>query len=185
MNRNELRGLTGLGGHETEFLGLHPRQQAALAEARSVMAELEAGITDNHISQIGITSAREGVSDVYFAAIDKTGRKANELGYTPALVYMGEAVDLYEVPNGMLLTVGSQTSARCAVVMVTFHDVNESGYGDWNTALCDLVGIYADLDAAKAELVRFAKALRVMRTMAKQDLARAESKVDTKVGPAF
>ncbi len=186
MNRTELWGLTGLGGHETEYHGLHPRQQANLAEARSVLQRFVENLDGHHISQLGITSPREGIDKAYFAAIDKSGAKAHDLGYTPTIVYLGEAVDRFEVPNGLIITIQSETSVRAAIVMVTFTDVNASGYGDWDTARADLVTLCNDLDEAKAEMKEIAKALSTLRSVIRDlDRVRAEARPDTKVGPAF
>jgi len=186
MNRQELWGLTGLGGHETEFAGLHPRLQANLAEAQAVLAEMVAGLHDNHITTLGITSPREGIDKAYFAAIDKSGAKANDLGYRPEICYMGEPVDLFEVPNGLLVTVQSEISARAALVMVTFTDTNVSGYGDWDTARADLVSLHLDLDEAKASLRQISKALKVVRSVAQiMDKTRPEARSSAKPGLSF
>ena len=186
MNRTEIWGLTGLGGHETEFSGLHPRLQANLAEAQAVLSEMVNGLYDNHITTLGITTPREGIDKAYFAAIDRTGAKAHDLGYRPEICYMGEPVDLYEVPNGLLVTVQSEISARAAIVMVTFTDVNANGYGDWDTATAGLIGLYTDLDEAKAELRRISRALATLKTVARQlDRVRAEARPDSKPGLSF
>lgn len=155
-------------GHSTALAGLHPNLQANFAEAQSVMSRALSLMHGHSLHDLGITNLTEGVADAYFAAIDRTGAKAQALGYTPRVVYLGDRVDLYEVPSPLIVSLGSTTSPSAALVWVTFLSVNDFGYGDWATADGGVVGIYATLDQAHDQLAEIAKAYRVLTTVARK-----------------
>lgn len=146
-------------GHSTEFAGLHPRQQATLEAARSVLR----GISCEPLHTLGLDTAWD-VAPYAFAAWDKTGEKAQALGYMPKAVSMGERVELYEVPSPIMVTVASSTSRAAALVVVVFTATNEMGYGDWGTADAFVEGIYDDLDEAEERFVTIQKALAALRS---------------------
>lgn len=171
-------------GHSTALAGLHPNLQAKLAEAQSVMSRALTLMHGHSIYDLGITNLTEGVADAYFAAIDRTGAKANALGYTPRVVYLGDKVDLYEVPSPLIVSVGSTTSPSAALVWVTFLSVNANGYGDWSTADGGVVGIYATLDQAHDALTEIARAYQILTTGAREAGMLDEEK-PVRVRPAF
>jgi hypothetical protein len=184
---DERLSLAGLGeGHETEFSGLHPNLQNQLASAQAVLREMVACMHDHHISEIGITQATEGIADAFFAAIDRTGAKAQQLGYQPQIVWTSPRVDLYEVPGAVIVSLQSSISHRAALVWVDFTEVDAGGYGDWATASPALISKYADLDAAHQHLQEIAKALRTVRTVAsKLDRTRSEGGTKVRTAPSF
>lgn len=183
----ERLALIGFGeGHETEFSGLHPNLQNQLASAQAVLRELAESMRDHDISQLGITSASEGIADAFFAGVDKTGAKAQELGYQPQVVWTSPRVDLYEVPGAVIVSIQSTVSRRAALVWVDFTEVDANGYGDWLTANPALISVYDDLDQAHENLREIAKALRTMRTViSRLNRTRGEGATRVKTAPAF
>ena len=169
MKRETLQDLLGSGGHSTEYQHLHPNIQANLAEAESTLLELANRIGDNHISDLGISTAYDGVTDAFYAVLDRTGEKAQLLGYTPMMIRLGERRERFEVPSPFLITIQSSISARCAVVLVVFTDYNPiNGYGDWNTAILDSAGFWSDSDEAEEFLKRVARALATKELVARE-----------------
>lgn len=187
LTTDQRLALAGLAeGADTEYAGLHPHLQARLASAQSVMRDLRASMHDNDISMIGITSAQEGIADAFFAAVDKTGAKAQALGYQPRLFWTQPPVDLYEVPGDIIVSVQSSISARASLVWVSFHECDDNGYGDWATASPALIDIYDDLDKAHEALSEISKAVKTIRTVAvKLDAIRSEGATRVKTAPAF
>lgn len=179
--------LVGLGeGHETEYAGLHPNLQSQLASAQATLREMVENMRDHHISDIGITSASEGIADAFFAAVDKTGVKADALGYSPQVVWTSSRVDLYEVPGAVIVSIQSSVSRRAALVWVDFTEVDAGGYGDWLTANPALISIYNDLDEAHQNLREIAKALRTMRAViGRLDATRGEHTTTVRTIPSF
>lgn len=145
-------------GHESEFAGLHPRQAATLEAARATLR----GIHLDPVHAIGCDSAWD-IAPYAFAAWDKTGEKAEALGYTPLAVTLGDRVDLYEVPSPLMVTVASTLSRRACIVLVVFTATNDMGYGDWGTATCGVEGIYDTLDDAEQRFQDIVKAVRTLR----------------------
>lgn len=185
--RNALEwALTGLQpGHESSLEGLHPHLKASLEEAQSVMSWIARNDEVNHITDIGVESAAQ-LKSVYFAALDKTGEKAQELGYRPRVAWLSEPCDLYEVPGGLVLTVGSTITARMALALVSFTDVDVSGYGDWSTAYANAIHVFDTHAEAEAMLTEIAKAVRTIRTASRKiDGARGEAKSRVTNAPAF
>lgn len=185
--RNEREwALSGLQeGHETALDGLHPHLKAALEEAQSVIGWVNGNAQINHITDIGVQSADE-LREVFFAAIDKTGQRAHELGYTPRIVWTSPRVDLYEVPGGLVMTVGSTISTRMALVLISFTACDAGGYGDWATADAQLIHVFDTADQAEEMLGEIAKAIRTIRTAErKMDAQRSEFYGKTKNAPAF
>ena len=174
-------------GDDTAFEGLHPNLQSKLKEAQAIMRSVRDHMEQNHITDIGITQATEGVSEAFFAAVDRTGDKAQKLGYTPQVFWTGQRVDLYEVPAPVIVSVGSTISHRAALVWVSFTDVDLGGYGDWKTAICDLVGVYTDLDSAHQALAEIGQAIRtISRAASMADATRGEkTRGGVTTGPSF
>lgn len=169
MKRQSLRDLLGTGGHGTEYAALHPNIQANLAEAESTLQDLMGRLHDNHISDLGIESAYDGITEIFYACLDRTGAKAQELGYTPAMFRLGDPTDRFEVPSPFLITVQSSISASCAVVLVTFTDYNPvNGYGDWQTTVLDSAGVFDDLEEATNYLKQIAKAVGTLRLASRE-----------------
>lgn len=177
----------GLGdGHESQVSGLHPRLQTKFEEAQSIIREVHNGMSDHHLSDIGLSAANEGVADAFFAAIDRTGQRAHDLGYTPRIVWTSPRVDRYEIPGAVIVSVASTTSARAALVWVDFLDVDAGGYGDWSTASAVPVGIYQDLDDAHEMLTKIQRALNTLKAVLREmDRTRSEASSSARPAPAF
>ena len=185
MNQfKRLRSLLEADYTETSFAGLHPRlaekASQALATLNRLMAETEA----HHITDLGLDGPVPFVSGAFFAAMDKTGEKANELGYTPAVAWLGQRVDRYETPSPVVVTLASETSGRVSLIIVIFTDTNAAGYGEWTTAQAEVGGIFDSLDEAKAELRAITQAVQVLN-QAMGEIARGEHKPSQAFGPSF
>lgn len=179
-----LREVMSLDFTDTSFAGLHPRLQANAEEAMSVLNDMVAGCDAHHISDLGLDGASGPVANAFFAAMDRTGERAAELGYTPTIAYLGPRVDRYEVPSPVAVTLGSETSPAAAVVIVRFHDVSTTGYGDWATATALVAGIHPTLDDAADSVKAIGRAVGVLNA-AMTELTRAEAKVNNRYGPSF
>lgn len=180
-------GLTGLrAGHETALDGLHPHLKSALEEAQSVLNWVVKHDEQNHITDIGVDKA-SSLKPYFFAALDKTGAKAQELGFSPKIAWLGEPVDLYEVPGGVVLTVGSTINAKVALALVEWCEVDPtSGYGDWETAHANTLYIFPTQTEAEAMLAEISKAVRTVRNVARRmDGTRGEYATKVKNAPAF
>lgn len=145
MNIHEILGLLG---HSTEVAGLHPFQQERFEQARSVLTSLGS----DTLASIGCDTAWD-VAPFFFAAKDKTGAKANDMGISvPAIAYLGAMVDLGEVPAPVAFTVQSATSRFAAVVIMIFRSTNSLGYGALDDADVIVDSIQDDADAANARV---------------------------------
>lgn len=159
--------LTGLDRPEVERL--HPKMQENLVEARETIEEMIDLMNGHHISDLGIVSAYEGVTEAFYAALDQTGEKANLLGYQPMSLRIGPRTERYEVPSPVVVTIGSSTSQSAALVLVTFNAFNPvNGYGDWNDVEMNVIGIHDSLDDAKKFLGRIAKAFATLESAGRE-----------------
>lgn len=185
MNQfQHLREVLSLDFKDSSFAGLHPRLQANAEAALSDLNEVLGAVAAHHITDLGLEGAAGHVASVIFAAMDKTGEKAQNLGYTPSIAYLGPRVDRYEVPAPIAVTVASETTSAAAVVIVVFNDTNPSGYGDYTTADALVGGIFNTLDEAKDCVKGIARAISTLNA-AMNDIARAEATPTAKYGPSF
>jgi len=147
----------GLGddqsGHSQEFGHLTAFQIDRARKATGVMNEVLGFALGNHWTALQMQES--GIASRYFAGVDKTGEKAEMLGlaYRPIIAPLGRWGGEGSHPRPTMLTIESATSARVAVMLVSWGEMTVKGYGDWNTAEFNLFGICADHDEAEA-LVR-------------------------------
>jgi hypothetical protein len=181
---NQLRSLLEADYTESSFSGLHPRLAEKASQALATLDRLIGETQAHHITDLGLDGPTPYVSGAFFAAMDKTGAKANELGYMPAVAWLGQRVERYETPSPVVVTLGSEVSPRTALIVVTFTDTNAAGYGDWSTANAQVGGLFESLDDAKAELRAIAQAVQVLN-QAMSEMARAEHKPAQAFGPSF
>ena len=179
MNIQEILGLLG---HSTEVEGLHPFQQATFNEARSVLAS----IGGDSLASIGCDTAWD-VAPFFFAAKDKTGAKANDMGISiPKIAYLGRMVDLGEVPCPVAFTVQSTTSRFAAVVIMIFNSTNSLGYGALDDATCLVDSIQDDSDAADRRVLDLGNAVKALLAVVNLIDRRKEASLRTQgSGPAF
>lgn len=159
-----LKAALELGGHSTEVTGLHPILQANWAEARSVLEDITTPVGFAHDFDI----PEDYVRAAYFAARTKDHAWFEDNDYTPTIQYLGQRVDLYEIPSPFAITIASKTSARVAIVVVQYTDVNEAGYGDWASALYWVASIEDDADEANDKMKSIGRAMRTMAAVIKQ-----------------
>lgn len=179
MNIQEILELLG---HKTEVDGLHPFQQARFEEARSVLAS----IGGDSLALIGADTAWD-VAPFFFAAKDKTGAKANDMGISvPAISYLGQMVDLGEVPCPVAFTVQSTVSRKAAVVILIFNSVNSLGYGALDDATCMVDSIQDDCDAADERVRSLGNAIKTLVAVTNLIDRRKEAGLRSPSnGPAF
>lgn len=185
MNLQHLREVLELGFHDSAFEGLHPNLQTKAHEAMSVLNRMVAETDAHHLSDLGLDGVNPHVTTAFFAALDKTGEKAQELGYRPLVGYLSERVDLYEVPGPVIVTLGSEDTPRMALVIVIFHDFTDSGWGDWSTATGMVAGVLDSHDEAKAELTAIVKAIKTLKTVMNATDKRNESLKAPASRPSF
>jgi hypothetical protein len=159
-----LKAALELGGHSTEVAGLHPILQANWEEARSVLEDITSPIGFAHDFDI----PEDYVRAAYFAARTKDHAWFEDNDYQPTIQYLGQRVDLFEIPSPFAITIASKTSARVAIVVVQYSDVNEAGYGDWASALYWVASIEDDADAATNKMIAVGRAMRTMAAVIKQ-----------------
>lgn len=159
-----LKAALELGGHSTEVAGLHPILQANWAEAQSVLEDVTSPVGFAHDYDI----PEDYVRAAYFATRSKDQAWFADNDYTPTIQYLGPRVDLYEIPSPFAISIASKTSARVAIVVVQYTDVNESGYGDWASALYWVASIEDDEDAANDKMKAIGRAMRTMSAVIKQ-----------------
>lgn len=180
----EMMKMLGFGGHVTEFAGLAPHQQTMLEQARSTWESLGADPT----AVIGQPKGAKLVP-FYFAAIDTTGAKAQEMGLAnqPVIAFLGEKVEQGQTPGPVMFTVESKISARTAVVYVMYKEADPwSGYGNLYNAVWLVDSICDTFDQAAARVLEFQQATRVLK-QAVVAIERAEARANAKNddGPAF
>lgn len=181
----DLRKVLQLDQSETGLSGLHPRLAEKARQAMATLEEMVSFSEGNHISTLGIDPMNlSAVASVFFAALDRTGAKAQDLGYRPQVGYLGRRVERFEVPSPMVITVGSETSARVALVVVVFTDYNAAGYGDWQSAYGEVAGIFSDMESATQRLRELVNAVKTLDT-ALDEMNRPEAKSTPKYGPSF
>lgn len=186
MNRfKELRDIVQCRFSDTSLLGLHPRLAEKARIAISALEEMIAFSEGNDISSLGISySDLTPIRTAFFAALDKTGEKAQALGYRPLVGYLGQRSERFDIPSPVLVTLGSETSARVALVIVEFTDTNDAGYGDWASARARVAGIFADMDDATERLRTLTSAIRTIST-ALDEMARPQQASKLSTGPSF
>jgi len=178
-----VRAQLGLDGHETEFAGLHPRQQEALGKASSTLEGLFTALDD--IQSIGLDSpwtVRKYVQASWTQGdAGITGETVRQgLGLdmpTQALWLFGSTVRWETTANAVLVTVPSSTSSRTAVVMAVLPKMDEAtGWLSWSDAVAVVVAIEDDVDSAEALLADVRRARRTIETTL-ADLDRVRSEV--------
>ena len=185
MNLQHLREVLELGFHDSAFEGLHPNLQTRAHDALSVLNRMVAETDAHHLSDLGLDWVNPHVTTAFFAAVDKTGEKAIQLGYRPLVGYLTERVDLYETPGPVIVTVGSEDSPRMALVIVRFTTYADSGYGDWTTAVGEVAGVFGTHDEAKVELTAIVRAIKTLKTVMNATDKRNESRKASASGPSF
>jgi hypothetical protein len=185
MNLQHLREVLELGFHDSAFEGLHPNLQSRAHEAMSVLNRMMAETDAHLLSDLGLDGVNPFVTSAFFAALDKTGEKAQELGYRPLVGYLTERVDLYEVPGPVIVTLGSEDSPRMALVIVMFHDFTDSGWGDWTTATGMVAGLFETHDEAINEMRAIVKAIKTLNTVMNATDKRNESLKAPASRPSF
>jgi hypothetical protein len=181
----DLKQVLELGFHDSAFEGLHPNLQSRAHEALSVLNRMVAETDAHHLTDLGIDGVNPSVTEAFFAALDRTGEKAQDLGYRPVIGYLAERVDLYEVPGPVIVTLGSETSPSVALVIVIFRDYTDSGWGDWTTAEGQVAGIFDSLPDAIAELREIVKAIKTLKTVMNATDKRNESLKAPATRPSF
>lgn len=190
-----VREQLGLDGHETEYRGLHPRQQEALAKATSVVERLFSELDD--IQAIGLDNVwhvRQYVRASWTSAYGNTGageagddaRSALGLDMPTQVAWLlGSTVRWETTGNVALVTVPSSTSGRCAVVMVVLPRMDEAtGWLSWNHAAAVVVAIHDTVDQAEAQLEDVKQARRTI-TAVLSDLDRVNREASARpVGQA-
>jgi len=178
-----LKAALELGGHSTEVAGLHPILQSNWQEARSYLEKVTNPLGFSHTYDIPEFHIR----DAYFAARTNNDEWILLNDYTPVVQYLGPRVDLFEIPSPFAVTIASSTSARVAIAVVQFTDVNTSGYGDWDTAIYWVVDICDDIDAANQFMKNVGRSIATMNTIIRQlDKTRRDfTGGKEKVGLAF
>jgi hypothetical protein len=185
MNLQHLREVLELGFHDSAFEGLHPNLQTRAHDALSVLNRMVAETDAHHLSDLGLDGVNPHVTTAFFAAVDKTGEKAIQLGYRPLVGYLTERVDLYETPGPVIVTVGSEDSPRMALVIVRFTTYADSGYGDWTTAVGEVAGVFGTHDEAKVELTAIVRAIKTLKTVMNATDKRNEGRKASASGPSF
>ena len=181
----KLREALETGYTESSFAGLHPWLANEAVGALAVVEEMLSFADGHSASDLGIDNGW-GVADCFFAAIDKTGEKAVELGYQPTLIRLSERVDLGEVPGPSMLTVGSEDSPNCAVVILEFREVNASGYGDLGTAQVWVCDIVVGIEEANQRAWQFKRAIDSLKAvMRKMDATNPERTRTKGAGRSF
>lgn len=171
----ELMKDLGFAGHSTEFNGLAPHQQNMLEQARSVIESLG----DDPTVVLGQPDGRKLVK-YYFAAIDQTGAKAQEMGMSsiPEIAFLGNPVDKGEVPGPVMFTIEGKRTRQVAVVYIRYNKADAwSGYGDLYTADWYVDKMCDDFDQAKARVQEMAQAVRILKQAAR-DIQRAQARVN-------
>jgi hypothetical protein len=185
MNLQHLREVLELGFHDSAFEGLHPNLQSRAHEALSVLNRMMAETDAHHLSDLGLDGVNPHVTSAFFAALDKTGEKAQELGYRPLVGYLTERVDLYETPGPVIVTLGSEDSPRMALIIVRFTTFADSGYGDWTSAVGEVAGVFETHDEAKVELQAIVRAIKTLKTVMNATDKRNESLKAPATRPSF
>ena len=185
MNLQHLREVLELGFHDSAFEGLHPNLQTRAHDALSVLNRMVAETDAHHLSDLGLDGVNPHVTSAFFAAKDRTGEKATQLGYRPLVGYLSEPVDLYEVPGPVIVTLGSEDSPRMALVIVVFHDYTDDGWGDWKTATGMVAGVFDTQDQATDELRAIVSAIKTLKTVMNATDKRNESRKASASGPSF
>lgn len=168
---------------KTSELAMHPRLQE---NWRIAQGELESLASANKsIANIGLENNQPIIS-AFFAARLKKKDELEEMGYVPKIAYLGEPVELWEIPASFIMTLGSSTSAKAATVVVRYTDVNESGYGDINSAEITVDDIHDTLEHAEDRVNRVSRAIRTMKTVVREhEATRGEARVKASYGPSF
>ncbi len=166
MNLQDLREQWEIRLHETSLDGFHPNYQNMMNDALSVLEEAINFSDGNHISVLGLDPMNlSALAKVFFAALDRTGAKAQDLGYQPTVATLGRRAQRFtpaaELPL-TVMTIASETSARVAVVGIRFSDLNPSGYGDWATAEGFVFGIHSCMDDAVGQIASLSKAFQML-----------------------
>lgn len=181
-----LREALEVGFTDTSFAGLHPRLANNAAEALSTVEEMLSFADGHTLFDLGLDGLQPHVSSAFFAAIDRTGAKAQVLGYNPVIVNLGERVDRFDVPAPIMVTVASSTSANAAIVVVKFNDVTDLGYADWNTADGWVVDLRHGIDEANRRALEFGRAIKVLNAvMDEMSRVNGQSRRTYSDGPAF
>lgn len=169
--------------HETGEFAMHPTLQENWRQAREVLESLENG--SQPISVLGLPEPSAIIS-AFFAARMKKQDELSEMGYTPQFVYLGDAVELYEIPAPFVMTLGSSTSPKAATVKVVYTDTNVSGYGDLNTAIFTVDKIHDSLEDAEMRIKDIRRARQTMKAVISQhEKVRGEARVRESYGPSF
>ena len=185
MNLQNLRGVLELGAHSTSFEGLHPNLQTRAHEAMSVLNRMVAETEAHHLSDLGLDGLTPYVSEAFFAAMDKSGEKANELGYRTVVGYLAERVELYETPGPVIVTLGSEDTPSMALVIAVFETYTDKGWGDWATARGYVAGIFDTHEEAINELRAIVRAISTLKTVMNATDKRNESLKAPKSRPSF
>lgn len=178
-----VREQLGLDGHPTEYAGLHPRQQEALARANSTLEGLFSNLDD--IQTLGLADqwrVRKYVQASWTVGdAGVTGEQVRrDLGLeepTTVVWLFGSTVRWETTANAVLVTVPSSSSARCAIVLAVLPKQDEAtGWLDWHAGRAVVVAIEDDRDAADARIEAVKQARRTIETtLADLKMIRAEA----------
>lgn len=173
------RDQLGLDGDPTQYEGLHPNCQTALARANSTIEQMFSFLDDiqtiglddvNHVRQYVRASWTMG------DAVIEGDRARADLGLdmpTKVVWLFGSTVRWETTGNVCLVTVPSMSSARTAVVMVVLPSMDEAtGWLDWRKAVAVVSQIFDDVEEAETFLDDVTRARRTVTTVIR-DFERA------------
>ena len=182
-NKMELWDELGTLITATSELAMHPRLQENWRIAQSELESL--ANANKSVANLGLENNQPIIS-AFFAARLKKQDELEEMGYVPKISYLGDPVELWEIPASFIMTLGSATSAKAATVVVRYTDVNESGYGDINSAEITVDDIHDTLEHAELRVSNVARALRTMKSVMKEhERTRGENRTKASYGPSF
>ena len=163
-------------GHSQEFGHLNSFQQDGAKQATSVMNEVLGFALGNHWTMLNMEE--QDIATRFFAGVDKTGTKAQSLGlaYRPIVESLGKWGGEGSFPRPSMLSIESSTSARVAVLLISFTEKTMKGWGEWSTAEFNLFGICPDHDEAQALIMSVSKAFRQLEDLANISADYAEGK---------
>jgi hypothetical protein len=145
-----------LDGHSTQYNGLHPFQQERARQYEEAVQH-----ACDHLELAEVYAGRRWLSQACIDAVMRSDEwLSRNWSERPKRYYMFDRVELGQRPFPDLVTVPSFETTRTLLVLVSYKEVNDKGYGDLGTADYYSVGLYDSAMQAEEAGLNLSRAVK-------------------------